>query len=199
MLVPWAFLSRTPFIAYHFLAFSNLQTLNNQSLYVSLYYVECKYLICGLADANTQTEGAPRLIQGLESDMTKARSRLLPQLSGSKRAVRLAYRIRDLVRLDRPDAVELLQETEATFWIQNKARLIGEVSIPKTLPGLVGGSPKMQAKAFAIRANIQSVFPELALLRSQTEAEWWVRNRVIFDFAIHGYEHARSESAEIKG
>lgn len=127
--------------------------------------------------------------------MTKARDRLLPRLTGSKRAVRLAYRIRDLVCLYRPDAVELLQETDATFWIENKTQFIGDVSVPKELPGLTG-TPREKAKAFAIRANVQSAFPELALLRSQTEARWWVRNRVIFDFAIHGYEHALSESAE---
>ncbi|EJX7572344.1 MULTISPECIES: hypothetical protein [Vibrio] len=118
----------------------------------------------------------------------------LPKLRGSKKQLGWAYKIRERFAERNPDSDKLMTELEAKFWIDNKSSLIGDEKLPKALPQLSGSENQIKW-AFAIRSKFADVFPESALLRSQTDSKFWIENRRVFDFAVLGFKLAPSGDA----
>jgi hypothetical protein len=116
----------------------------------------------------------------------------LERLSGNKKILGLAYKIRDKYAEDNPESTILTTELKAEYWVANRVQLIGSERIPK-LPALEG---KRMEWAFAIRQSFASSFPESSLLHSQTQAAFWLENRRILDFAALGYQLAKAVDAK---
>jgi len=123
--------------------------------------------------------------------------RELPKLCGPKKLKRWSYQVRSHYQVLNPNSELLEKETSVEFWIDNRVRLIGDVVLPKTYPRLTGGSDGHQRWAVAIRSRFAETFPESRLLYSQTQAKFWIENRKIFDFAIHGYNATVDEVGTI--
>lgn len=117
----------------------------------------------------------------------------LPKLRGSKKQLGWAYKIRAALAVLDPTSELLTKELEAQFWIDNRS-ILGEVNFPKTLPQLSGTEAHIKW-AFAIRSKLADIFPEMPVLRSQTDAKFWIENRRMFDFAVLGFKLAPVESA----
>jgi hypothetical protein len=117
----------------------------------------------------------------------------LPKLRGSKKQLGWAYKIREALAMLDPSSELLRTQLDAQFWIDNRS-ILGEVKLPKTLPQLSGSEAQIKW-AFAIRSKFADVFPEMPILRSQTDAKFWVENRRLFDFAILGFKLAPVECA----
>ncbi|HHF0534540.1 TPA: hypothetical protein ACPHXL_003501 [Vibrio alginolyticus] len=113
----------------------------------------------------------------------------LPKLRGSRKQLGWAYKIRERFAERNPGADLLTAELDAKFWIDNKSSLIGDEKLPKALPQLTGSENQIKW-AFAIRSKFADVFPESALLRSQTDSKFWIENRRVFDFAVLGFKLA---------
>ena len=118
----------------------------------------------------------------------------LPKLRGSRKQLGWAYKIRERFAELSPDADQLATELDAKFWIDNKSSLIGDEKLPKILPQMIGSESQIKW-AFAIRAKFAEVFPESALLRSQTDSKFWIENRRVFDFAVLGFRLAPTGDA----
>lgn len=116
----------------------------------------------------------------------------LEKLSGNKKILGLAYKIREKYAESNPKSILLTTELKAEYWVANRIHLIGPERIPK-LPVLEG---KRSEWAFAIRQNFASNFPESSLLHSQTQAAFWLENRRILDFATLGYQLAKAADAK---
>lgn len=119
---------------------------------------------------------------------------IFPKLRGSRKQLGWAYKIRSRYAELNPDAPELLTQLDALYWIDNRSSLIGDEKLPKALPLLVGTESQIKW-AFAIRSKVGDVFPESPLLRSQTDAKFWIENRRLFDFAVLGFKLAPTEDA----
>lgn len=121
----------------------------------------------------------------------------LAKLRGSKKQLGWAYKIREAFALQNPESDLLVNELDAKYWIDNKASLIGDVKFPKALPALVGSESQVKW-AFAIRSKVEDVFPEMPVLRSHTDAKFWIENRRLFDFSVLGFKLAPTEDASQK-
>lgn len=121
---------------------------------------------------------------------------ILPKLVGSKKQLGWAYKIREKYSKENPDS-ELLSIVDAAYWVDNRGSLIGDSKLPKTLPQLEGSEAQIKW-AFAIRSKVSDVFPECMMLRSHTDAKFWIENRRLFDFAILGFELAPAEGVSPK-
>lgn len=120
-----------------------------------------------------------------------------PKLKGSRKQLGWAYKIRARFAEVQPDSEILDTELEAKYWIDNRVKLIGDIKLPKSLPELQG-TEKQSKWAFVIRARFAEAFPESALLRSHTDAKFWIENRRVFDFAIEGFRQAGKGCADSK-
>ena len=129
------------------------------------------------------------------SDKDVQKGKILPKLVGSKKQLGWAYKIRELYSEKNPESELLLTNVDAAYWVDNRGSLIGDSKLPKTLPQL-GGSEAQIKWAFAIRAKVSGVFPECMMLRSHTDAKFWIENRRLFDFAVLGFELAPVEGSK---